>query len=598
MAGLDASAVASLLKEFGQRTELRGGNPYRGRAYIRAAENLRALTLPLDTVVAQERLREIPGVGEAIADIITKLHRTGTHPALEAIRKEVPESVLEMLSIPGLRAEKVLKLYKELGIASLAELEQAAREGRLQTVKGLGAALQNKILQGIEIKRRAQGQRHIHRAAEWLATAESNLRASHPDLKRITPAGEFRRGCELVSDLCLVAEAPGLRTAPQKVKASDQFTFYLTDTKHYGITLLLATGSDAHLEALRALAKKKGLAFEQTGLRRGQKIIASSSENEIYAALGLPFIEPELRESGDEVRLALKGSLPELVRDDDIQGILHAHTVLSDGADTLEKMAAATRSRGYAYFGVADHSQSAGYAGGLKIDEIAEQHAAVEGLNKSYGGQFRIFKGIESDILLDGSLDYPDEVLATFDFVVASVHSRFRLDADEQTKRIVRAVSHPRTTILGHMTGRQLLRRPGYDVDIERILSACAEHGVAVEINANPWRLDLDWRWHRRALELGCMMSINPDAHSTSEIDLTHWGVEMARKGGVPKDRVLNCLDLPRFTEHLENRGRLFVRKHPTRASGRARKRPVRRVENRLAKKQISASRRSRMIRS
>jgi DNA polymerase (family X) len=253
MAGLDASSVANLLKEFGQRTELRGGNPYRGRAYIRAAENLRALTLPLETVVAQERLREIPGVGEAIADIITKLHRTGTHPALEAMRKEIPESALEMLSIPGLRAEKVLKLHRELGISSLEELEQAAQQGRLQTVKGLGAALQNKILQGIEIKRRGQGQRHIHRAAEWLVTAEANLRASHADLKRITPAGEFRRGCELVSDLCLVAEAPGLKSAPQKVKASDQFTFYLTDAKHYGATLLLATGSEAHLDALRAL---------------------------------------------------------------------------------------------------------------------------------------------------------------------------------------------------------------------------------------------------------------------------------------------------------------------------------------------------------
>jgi DNA polymerase (family 10) len=588
MAGLDASAVASLLEEFGQRTELRGGNPYRGRAYIRAAENLRALTLPLETVVAQERLREIPGVGEAIADIVTKLHRTGTHPALEAMRKEIPESVLEMLSIPGLRAEKVLKLYKELGITSMEELEQAAGEGRLHGVKGLGAALQNKILQGIEIKRRGQGQRHIHRAAEWLATAESNLRASHPDLKRITPAGEFRRGCELVSDLCLVAEAPGLKTAPQKVKASDQFTFYLTDTKHYGITLLLATGSDAHLEALRAVAKNKGLAFEETGLRRGEKIVASRSENDIYAALDLPFIEPELRESGNEVRLALRGSPPRLVRDDDIRGILHAHTVLSDGADTLERMAEATRSRGYAYFGVADHSQSAGYAGGLKVDEIAEQHAAIERLNKSYGGEFRIFKGIESDILPDGSLDYPDEVLATFDFVVASVHSRFRLDRQEQTERIIRAVSNPHTTILGHMTGRQLLRRPGYEVDIERVLAACAEHGVAVEINANPWRLDLDWRWHGRALALGCMMSINPDAHSTSEIDLTHWGVEMARKGGVPKERVLNCLDLPRFTEHLEYRRRSVRRKHPTRASTTIRKRPTCRLEERHPKNRLA----------
>jgi DNA polymerase (family 10) len=217
-------------------------------------------------------------------------------------------------------------------------------------------------------------------------------------------------------------------------------------------------------------------------------------------------------------------------------------------------MAEATRARGFSYFGVADHSQSAQYAGGLSIDEITQQHAEADALNKRYGSRFRIFKGIESDILPDGSLDYPDHVLASFDFVVASVHSRFKLDGKEQTARLVRAVANPRTTILGHMTGRQLLRRPGYDLDVEKVLVACAKHGVAVEINANPWRLDLDWRWHQRALDLGCMMSINPDAHSTTEIDLTHWGVEMARKGGIPSNKVLNCFDLPTFREFLKKR--------------------------------------------
>jgi DNA polymerase (family X) len=217
-------------------------------------------------------------------------------------------------------------------------------------------------------------------------------------------------------------------------------------------------------------------------------------------------------------------------------------------------MAEATRRHGYTYFGVSDHSQSAHYAGGLSLAEIFEQHAEIDGLNDHYGEKFRILKGIESDILSDGSLDYPDDVLARFDFVVASIHSRFRLGWKEQTDRVLRAIANPRTTILGHMTGRQLLRRPGYDVDVERILRACAKHGVAVEINANPWRLDLDWRWHQRALDLGCMMSINPDAHSTSEIDLTHWGVEMARKGGVPKERVLNCLDIRRLLAYLAHK--------------------------------------------
>ena len=246
---------------------------------------------------------------------------------------------------------------------------------------------------------------------------------------------------------------------------------------------------------------------------------------------------------------------------------MHAHTNASDGVNTLKQMAEATRKRGFSYFGVADHSKSAHYAGGLTVEEIVAQHEAIEELNARYDQGFRIFKGIESDILADGSLDYPDEILSRFDFVVASVHGQFRKDRAAQTERILRAVANPHTTILGHMTGRQLLRRPGYDVDVERILAACAEHGVAVEINANPWRLDLDWRWHQKAIELGCWFSINPDAHSTAEIDLTKWGVTMARKGGVSPDRVLNALDLTAFSAHLE------ARKAPLRANKRSRAR-------------------------
>jgi len=288
--------------------------------------------------------------------------------------------------------------------------------------------------------------------------------------------------------------------------------------------------------------------------------VIARSEEEIYAGLGLPFIEPELREGTDEIARALKHALPKLATDADLRGILHAHTDLSDGVDTLETMAEATRARGYRYLGVADHSKSAHYAGGLSVEEIEAQHAEIDRLNKRYGKTFRILKGIESDILADGTLDYPDEVLGRFDFVIASVHGRFKLNRQTQTQRIIRAVQNPFTTILGHMTGRQLLRRPGYEVDVEAILAACAEHGVAVEINANPWRLDLDWRWHRRALELGCMMSINPDAHSTDELDLTHWGVEMARKGGVPAERVLNALSLSSLLQHLKRRSSIQVR--------------------------------------
>jgi DNA polymerase (family 10) len=370
----------------------------------------------------------------------------------------------------------------------------------------------------------------------------------------VTPAGAFRRGCELVGELSLVVELSDVK--PSIMSQGNQLTVYLTDVHRYGITLLLATGSSAHVEQLRSLARSKGLVLDEKGLRHGRTVIAAKREEDIYRALGLPFIPAELREGKGEIARAQAGALPTLVIDSDIRGVLHAHTDLSDGVDTLEVMAEATRARGYQYFGVADHSRSAHYAGGLSIDEIVAQHAEIDRLNRKDGGRFRILKGIESDILADGSLDYPDEVLATFDFVVASVHSLFRLDRQAQTERIIRAVTNPRTTILGHMTGRQLLRRPGYDIDIPRVLAACARHGVAVEINGNPWRLDLDWRWHQTALELGCMMSINPDAHSTREIDLMHWGVEMARKGGVPQGRVLNCLPLAKLESYLAARAR------------------------------------------
>jgi len=286
----------------------------------------------------------------------------------------------------------------------------------------------------------------------------------------------------------------------------------------------------------------------------------ASKEEDIYRALGLPFIEPELREGRGEIERALAGELPKLVTDADLHGVLHCHTDASDGAETLERMAVATRQRGFQYFGVADHSKSAHYAGGLTVEQIDDQHRQADRLNRSFGKDFRILKGIESDILADGSLDYPDEILDSFDFVVASIHGRFKLDRKAQTDRLLRAISNSHTTIIGHMTGRQLLRRPGYEVDLEKVLRACARYGVAVEINAHPWRLDLDWRWHQAALDFGCMMSVNPDAHSIPELDHMHWGVEMARKGGVPANRVLNAMKLSEIMQHLKQRRRNFSR--------------------------------------
>jgi DNA polymerase (family X) len=315
---LDARSVTSLLREYAQRTALLGGNPYRAKAYARAADSLATLAVPLDVLIAEDRLREIPGVGEAIADIIIKLHKTGTHPSLEKLRKEIPEGVLEMLAVPGLRPEKVLRLYKDLGITSLAELEAAARDDRIKKAKGLGAALQAKILQNLAIAKSGDGRLHLHRAALLLAHAKDSLRKARPELKRVTIAGDFRRGCELVGDLTIVAEAPKVaKTSP--ASAADGLQIRLSDRKHFGAALLFATGSAAHVEQLQALATEKGMRLEADGLHKGRTPIAGD-EAEVYSALGLPFIDPELREGLGEVELAQKGKLPKLVTDKDLRG--------------------------------------------------------------------------------------------------------------------------------------------------------------------------------------------------------------------------------------------------------------------------------------
>jgi DNA polymerase (family X) len=553
-----AQQVAKLLREYAQRTALRGGNPYRAKAYARAADSVAALVEPLDRIVAEDRLTDVPGIGDAIANIVAKLHRTGTHPSLEKLRKEVPDGVLELLSVPGLKPEKALRLHNDLAISSIAELEAAAKDDRIRKAKGLGAALQTKILQNLAIARSGAGRLHVHRAAALLENAAASLKAARPSLKRITIAGDFRRGCELVGDMSIVAEGPASEKSDDDA-AAEGLKVRVVERRRFGAALVFATGSAAHLEGLQALAAAKGLRLDREGLHKGLSTVAAE-EKDIYRALGLPYIEPELREGRGEIERALKGERPKLVADADLKGILHCHTDASDGTETLETMAQATLDRGFQYFGVADHSKSAHYAGGLSVEEIDLQHREADRLNKRYGQGFRILKGIESDILADGSLDYPEDVLERFDFVVASVHSRFKLDRKVQTERLLRAVANPYTTIVGHMTGRQLQRRPGYEIDVEQVLRACARHDVAVEINAHPWRLDLDWRWHQAALDLGCMLSINPDAHSIPELDHMHWGVEMARKGGVPPDRVLNAMPFGEIMRHLKRKHRFVSR--------------------------------------
>jgi DNA polymerase (family 10) len=542
--------IISLLHEIGQRMMLQGGNRFRARAYRTAADSLSAVTRHLAEIIAAGELTSIPGIGSAIAGVIERLYKTGSDPTLEKLRQEIPQGVLQMLSIPGMRTSQILKLYKETGISNVEALQKAIESGELEGKKGFTPVFRQKVLQGLNIRREAGHKNHIHSATALLEAAKKNLGKTHPELREITIAGDLRRQCELEGhSLVAISDKP----CAEKPVLGD-IRLHTCREDNFGSTLLFATGSAAHIQSLMALAKKKRLALTADGLKNGRKVIASKTEEEVYKALGLAFTPPELREGHGEIEQAKKKALPQLVTRDAIQSILHAHTVRSDGADTLEEMAEATRKRGFSYLGITDHSQSAYYAGGMKADAVSEQMKEADLLNKGYGRDFHIFKGIESDILAEGELDYPDTILKRFDFIIASIHSRFKMDREMQTARIIRAVTNPYTTILGHMTGRQLLRRPGYDVDIEAILKACAEFHVAIEINAHPWRLDVDWRWHQMAMRFGCMMSINPDAHSMAEIDNLQWGVAMARKGGIPPERVINCMSAQQFKSFISGK--------------------------------------------
>jgi DNA polymerase (family 10) len=386
MAKTDTKTVVRLLREYAQRTSLRGGNPYRSKAYLRAAESLSALSQPLGKIIHVGRLTEIPGVGDAIADIITKLYETGSHPSLEKMRKEMPEGVLELFAIPGLRPDKILKLHRELGIGSLAELETAAKEDRIRKAKGLGTSLQTKILQNLAIAASGETRLHLHRAATLMEHAVAVASSEHPEFARVEIAGDFRRGCELVSDLALVAQA---KSGSEQLESAGELHLAVADKKLFGAALLTATGSAEHLEKLRAYGDTKGFELKPDGLYRGKKLVASAAEQDIYETLGLQYIEPELREGRNEIEDAAKHALPKLVRDDDLRGILHCHTTASDGTETLETMAEATRERGFEYFGVADHSQSAHYAGGLSLEEIE----MVEDDTKDIWAALRVRRG-------------------------------------------------------------------------------------------------------------------------------------------------------------------------------------------------------------
>lgn len=552
--------IAGTLKEIGALIELSGGNPFRARAYQNAARTIQRLDEPLESIDDIDTLRSIPGVGDGLAEQIRELAKTGTISFRDELRASLPPGILELTGIRGLGAKKIRQLWNKLGVTSIDQLEHAARSGRVARLAGFGEKTQRNILDAIEQMRAYNLRRRFDIAFELTAPILEHLRLIE-SVRLVEAAGELRRRMETVDMIEIVVaghDAHAVRNAlsPWLVgeqpgpaneitfggKTSDGFDVrvHFTGPERAGTSLWRHTGSEQHLHQFEA---------------RYGPVQNFPSEQEIYASRGLPFIEPELREGAGEIEAAAAGNLPELISLGDLKGTIHNHSNWSDGVDSLEQMARTAREIGFSYFGISDHSRSLSIANGLSIDEVRSQQKEILALNEAYSGtEFRIFSGIESDILPDGSLDYPDDVLSSFDFVVASVHSGFDMTREEATRRIVRAIENPYTTILGHATGRLLLQREGYPLDTERVIAACARHGVAIEINANPRRLDLDWRWIREATRQGVLISINPDAHAVDQLHHMHWGVGVARKGWLTPAQCLNARTLEAFTAWLEAR--------------------------------------------
>lgn len=557
---MDNKTIAKTIKLYAQLMELHGENPFRTKAVASAAFKLDKLPF-LVTLQTIERLNKVPGIGDGTAKKVESLLRTGTFPELDRFLASTPEGIREMLTIKGLGPKKLQIIWQTLGIETVGELYYACNENRLVEAKGFGLKTQEEIKRAIEFSIANQGwigYAHVEKLAEDVIVM---LRGLLPVGRKISPTGDFRRKCEVLKAVDILVEAamgeliqavsrigtltvhppdtPTLLEAQHDIGVT--FRFLPVDDTSFYRQLLITTGSTEHLRQLDDLLTE-------------DQLPEFDSEEAIYASLGLSYIEPELREGTNEVALAKARRLPNLIGYADLRGALHNHSTYSDGVNTLEEMALYCRDElRLEYLGICDHSQAAVYAKGLTAERVREQWVEIDALNARLA-PFHIFKGIESDILGDGSLDYPDEMLAGFDFIVASIHSNLKMDTEKATERLVKAIENPYTTILGHPTGRLLLSRSGYPIDHQRVIDACAANGVAIEINANPLRLDLDWRWHRYAVERGVLLAINPDAHRNSGFRDMQYGVYVARKGGITPANCLNAFSRTQLADYFQRR--------------------------------------------
>jgi len=573
---LERHGAAKILQDIGVMLELKGENPFKSRAYYNAARIVEMLgEEELEKLVLEDRLKEVKGIGSAINEKLKELTLTGKMLYFDELKAAIPESLFTILRVPGLGPRKVRSLYETLEITTLAELEYACRENRLVNLKGFGLKTQINILEGIEFLRRQQD-RYFYSEARLIADELLVATREFPTLKNISLAGSIRRCLELVKDIDLVASAPepavltrffaGLPVVDDiiaigktrvSVRLQDGINADLRVVKpdEFPYALHHFTGSKEHNTVLRHRAKGIGIKINEYGLFKEEELIICRDETEFYAALGLDYIAPELRENNGEIEAAESGNLPDLVETADIKGIFHVHSNYSDGSDSLENLVRACVEAGYEYIGISDHSQSAFYAGGLKTDDLARQQNEILLLKEKYPN-IAIFCGVESDILTDGSLDYSDQVLEKLDFVIASVHSGLKMEQSKITERVLRAINNPLVTMLGHPTNRLLLGRDNSPLDLEKVFIAAQENKVILELNANPARLDLDWRYLKKVRDMNLLVSINPDAHQVESFADTQFGVAIARKGWLEKRNVFNTLSRDEVEKYLYNRKR------------------------------------------
>lgn len=568
---MDNRALTRAFKLAAQLMELHDENPFKIRAIEGTANALDALSFPVSEL-ERSGLPDRTGLSKTAAAKVAELLDTGTFPELRHLLEITPPGVVEMLNIKGIGPKKIRSLWHELGIESAEQLREAAESDQVSKLKGFGKKTQEAILEALEFAGQSKG-KLLYPQAEQLAEDLTQRLRDALKTDRVAVGGEIRRRLETVETVGLVAATDqpvrahallnGLASLIADPRRSGPFAWrgtatesgvqvevLLTSAEDFVTELFLNSAAENHLTEDLPGADSHG---STTSLRQWARREKFQQEEALYERAGLQFIVPELREGLGEIALAAEKKLPRLLEDGDLRGSLHNHSTYSDGNHSLREMATWLRDHGYEYLGICDHSQAAHYANGLGSERVRQQQQEIDKLNAELA-PFRIFKGIESDILGDGALDYAPEVLASFDFIVASVHSNLKMDERKATDRLLRAIENPYTTMLGHPTGRLLLRRQGYPIDYKAVIDACARHQVIIEINANPWRLDLDWRWVRYALDQGVLLSINPDAHHTDGYADMRYGVLMGRKGLLTKEMTFNAKSVDEAAAYFEKR--------------------------------------------